>query len=87
MRTIFVIIKKEFKQIIRNKAMLPVIFLMPLIQLIFLSSAATYDIRSANVFICDYDNSTLSEELIEHFLASGFFRLTGSSSNYKAAIL
>ena len=37
MRTILFILQKEFLQIFRNKAMLPIIFVMPIVQLLVLS--------------------------------------------------
>ena len=46
MKILSFIIQKEFKQIFRNKGMLPIIFIMPLIQLIILSNAATFDIKN-----------------------------------------
>jgi len=45
MKIIGYIIQKEFKQIFRNKAMLPIIFVIPFIQLIILSNAATFEIK------------------------------------------
>ncbi|MEI7727358.1 MAG: ABC transporter permease, partial [Bacteroidota bacterium] len=36
MRTILYIIQKEFLQVFRNKSMLPIIFFVPIVQLIIL---------------------------------------------------
>ncbi|MDX1318306.1 MAG: ABC transporter permease, partial [Xanthomarina gelatinilytica] len=46
MKTIRYIIQKEFKQIFRNKGMLPIIFVLPLLQLIILSNAATFEVKN-----------------------------------------
>jgi len=46
MRVIGFLLQKEFLQIFRNKGMLPIIFIMPLIQLVILSNAATFDVRN-----------------------------------------
>jgi len=46
MRIIRVIVEKEFKQIFRNKMMLPIIFIMPIFQLLVLSYTATFEIRN-----------------------------------------
>ena len=43
MKTILYIIQKEFLQVFRNKSMLPIIFVVPLVQLIILVNAATYE--------------------------------------------
>ncbi len=48
MKTLGFIIQKEFKQIFRNKGMLPIIFIMPIVQLVILSNAATYEIKNIN---------------------------------------
>ena len=48
MKVLRFLIRKEFLQIFRNKGMLPVIFVMPVIQLVILSNAADFEIR--NIF-------------------------------------
>lgn len=73
--------QKEFLQIFRNRGMLPIIFIMPFIQLVILSNAATFDIRLVPMHLQDRDRSVLSERLFERFTAGGYFRLTGSSAD------
>ena len=81
MRTIFYIVRKEFRQIFRNKSMLPIIFVMPIIQLIILSNAATFEIKNVNFNVLDLDKSQLSYKLINKFEASPYFtRLDGELS-------
>ncbi len=80
MRTIKFIIQKEFLQIFRNRGMLPILFVMPLIQLIVLVNAATYEIKNIKVFIVDQDQTQVSQQLIGHFQASNYFTLDGHSS-------
>ena len=41
MRILFTLLAKEFKQIFRNRFMLPVIFIIPVIQMIVLTYAAS----------------------------------------------
>ena len=76
MKTIGFIIQKEFKQIFRNKGMLPIIFILPLLQLVILSNAATFEIRNINFSYIDNDHSTFSRALIEKFNASTYFNVT-----------
>lgn len=76
---ILVMLRKEFLQIFRNRGMLPIIFIMPVIQLLILSNAATFDVKHVPFHIQDLDNSSLSERLKGHFTGSGYFRLTGES--------
>lgn len=73
MNTIRYIIQKEFKQIFRNKAMLPIIFVLPLIQLIILANAATFEVKNIKFGYIDNDKTSLSRELIEKFDASTYF--------------
>ena len=75
MKTILYIIQKEFKQIFRNKGMLPIIFIMPVIQLLILSNAATFDIKNIKFGYIDNDHTSTSRELIEKFNASTYFNV------------
>ncbi len=76
MRTVFIIIKKEFRQIFRNKPMLMLIFIMPVIQLLILSNAADYEIKQLRLAIEDHDRSSYSAELINDFAYNDWFALT-----------
>ncbi len=76
MKTILFIIQKEFKQIFRNKGMLPIIFIMPILQILILSNAATFDIKKIKMAYVDHDKSTFSRELISKFQASPYFVVT-----------
>ena len=69
MKVLGFIIQKEFKQIFRNKGMLPIIFVMPLIQLIILSNAATFDIENIKFSYIDNDHTSYSRALINKFEA------------------
>lgn len=75
MRTIQFILEKEFLQIFRNKAMLPILFVMPIVQLLVLSFAATYELKEASFALVDYDQSSLSRELTAQLQATGYFSL------------
>lgn len=73
MRTIGYIIQKEFKQIFRNKGMLPIIFILPILQLVILSNAATYEVKNIKFTYIDSDRTSTSRALIEKFNASTYF--------------
>lgn len=75
MKVLGFIIQKEFKQIFRNKGMLPIIFVMPLIQLIILSNAATFDIENIKFSYIDDDQTSYSRALINKFEASKYFNV------------
>jgi len=83
MRNIRFIIQKEFRQIFRNRTMLPMIFVLPFVQLLILVNAATMDMRNIKMIIVDKDLSSLSRRLSDKFLQSPFFSLekTGISTD------
>jgi len=85
MRTIGYIVQKEFKQIFRNKGMLPLIFILPLIQLIILSNAATFDVKNIKFSFVDNDKTAYSRALIEKFEASSYFNVEAEFPSYDKA--
>ncbi|MGB9696191.1 MAG: ABC transporter permease [Ignavibacteria bacterium] len=85
MRTIIFILQKEFIQIFRNKAMLPIIFIMPLVQLLILSNAATYDVKNINFAVVDMDQSRFSRQLLGKIFYNGYFNCKGYFFNTNQA--
>jgi ABC-2 type transport system permease protein len=81
MKVILYIIQKEFIQIRRNKTMLPIMFIMPIVQLIILVNAATFEMKHIRLFVIDKDMSTVSHDIVGKFNGSPFYDLTGSSFN------
>jgi len=79
MRILGFILRKEFKQIFRDRAMLRMLIAMPVIQLVILSSAATFEVRQGRAWFVDLDQSTVSRGLVQKVLASGRFVAAGSS--------
>jgi len=87
MKTILFIIQKEFRQIFRNKGMLPIIFVLPLIQLIILSNAASFEIQNIKFSYIDHDHSAASRELISKFEASKSFKIVNQFNTKEEANL
>src|SRR5690606_11619597 len=85
MRTICFLLQKEFRQIFRNRAILMLILVMPIMQLIILPLAADYEIKNINLSVVDHDHSPYSRQLISKITASGYFRLQGYHTSLKAA--
>lgn len=85
MKTLIILLRKEFRQIVRNPAFVRLIFVMPVIQLIILPNAADYEIKNIQVHVVDHDHSSVSRRLIETIRASGYFRLVGYSNSARAA--
>lgn len=78
-------LQKEFRQIFRNRALLPIIFIAPLIQLLILSNAATYEIHNLKIYFNDFDQSTYSIRLRNKFIRTDYFVLAGASTSRKTA--
>ncbi len=87
MKTILFIIQKEFRQIFRNKSMLPIIFILPLVQLLILSNAASFEVKNIKFSYIDNDHSAASRELISKFQASNYFKTIAHFSTKKEANL
>ncbi len=75
MQQIIYLLRKEFQQILRDKFMLRVMFIVPIVQLFILAYAITTDVKHLSTVICDLDRSASSRELIEAFRHSGYFDL------------
>ena len=76
MRTILFIIQKETLQVLRDRIMLIQIFVPPVLQLLILAQAMTFEVKRTDLALIDLDGSPASERLVERFTASGRFRVT-----------
>ncbi len=85
MRNIFIIVKKEIRQILRDKVMIAIIFAMPTLQLLILPLAATFEMKEIKLYVVDFDNSPTSRELINKFSASPFYRIVGAAYSHQQA--
>jgi len=79
MRTIFYLIRKEFIQIFRNKFIGRAIFGVPIIQMLILVPAVTFEIKTIKLCIIDRDMSSTSRSLINQLEGSTFFKITHST--------
>lgn len=75
MRKILSIIRKEFLQIRRDRPMMAILFIMPIIQLLILGYAVSTEVRNVRMVICDLDRSVLSRDLADRFMHSRYFRV------------
>jgi ABC-2 type transport system permease protein len=77
MNVILHMLQKEFLQIFRDRAMLAIIFVVPIVQLLILSFAVTTDVKHIKLTIVDLDKSPLSREIIQAFSHTEKFDLVG----------
>lgn len=86
MRTISFLLEKEFRQIFRNRTILAIILVVPLVQLVILPLTANYEVRNINLSIVNYDNSRYARDLITNITASGYFQLTNLEHRFSDAL-
>jgi|SRR5450759_295118 len=77
-RRIRVLVWKEFTQIRRDKSMLPLILIMPVIQLILFGYVVGADVRNLSLAVYDQDHSIQSQRVVDAFTSSGYFTLTAN---------
>jgi len=65
--------------------MLPIIFVMPIIQLLVLVHAATFEMKDIRLFVVDNDQSSTSRLLISKFKGSSFYKIIGYSNSFSEA--
>lgn len=69
-------LKKEFIQTLRDPHTRWILFGPALIQMFIFGYAATMEIKHVSLAVLDQDNTQESRELISHFSASRYFRIT-----------
>jgi ABC-type multidrug transport system, permease component len=84
MRTIFYLIQKEALQVFRDRVMMFQIFLIPLVQLLVITSAATFEVREAKVHLIDADHTPASRRVADAFRASEHFAISERSASADA---
>ena len=85
MRTLRFMLRKEFLQIFRDRFMVRMMFVMPIVQLLILSSAATFEVKTARMYVVDRDHSSASRALVDRLRASRRFAAVGASPSMALA--
>ena len=75
MRTVFFLVRKEFLQVFRDRTTVFQIFMIPIVQLLVLANAATFDVKQVTMLVVDEDRSTVSTGLVQRLGAGGQFRV------------
>ncbi len=86
MRTLRFLLQKEFRQIFRDKSILRLIFVMPVIQLLVLPWAADYEVKGIHLAVVDNDRSDYSRQLVSKITSTGYFELTNFTGSYPEAL-
>lgn len=85
MAILLALLRKELLQLGRDKVILRMLFLIPIVQLVVLANAATFELRDARLWVVDHDHSVASRAVIDGFRGSGRFVTAGTSENVAAA--
>ncbi|MDP3775237.1 MAG: ABC transporter permease [Gemmatimonadales bacterium] len=72
------LVRKEFRQMLRDPRSKRMLFVSPIIQLLLFGYAVNTDVRKVKTFVVDHDRTAVSRELVESFQASGYFRVVGT---------
>jgi ABC-2 type transport system permease protein len=90
MRAALALARAEVIHVTRDRATLAQIFIVPILQLLVLSNAATFEVRDSAAYVVDLDRTSMSRALVDRFSASGHFRIieyTASSARANDALL
>jgi drug efflux transport system permease protein len=78
------VLLKELIQLRRDKRMIPVLIIGPMVQLLALGFAANTDVTDVPVLVVDLDRTSSSRDLVDRFLGSGYFDLAGAEDSVVA---
>lgn len=84
-RRVSVLARAEVLHVVRDRATLVQIIIMPLIQLLILSNVATFRVSQTPMYVVDFDRSPASRGVVSHLTASRFFRVAGASASPDSA--
>jgi ABC-2 type transport system permease protein len=66
--------------------MIPIIFMLPVVQLLILANAATFEMKNINISVVDNDKSFRSREVISRFDASPFYTIVPTEQSVDKAL-
>lgn len=80
---LFHLIKKEFIQVLREKRLLGIIVIAPILQLIIFGYVATTDVKNINMAVFDQSRTLYSRQFVSEFRNSGYFNVKYYVSDLK----
>jgi ABC-2 type transport system permease protein len=67
------IVRKEFRQIVRDKRILGVLLFFPALMLFMFGYALNFDVKNTRMAVYDEDRSSVSRDFIQQFFTSEYF--------------
>jgi len=78
-RRILFLAQAEVLHIVRDRILLAQTLLVPMVQLIILSNAATFEIRNTPIQIVDFDRTSASRGVVNRLAANGHFQIVDTT--------
>jgi ABC-2 type transport system permease protein len=72
---------KEALQLSRDRGLLPLILIVPVVQLIMFGYVVGSDVRNLPTAVVDQDNTTMSRKVVDAFTGSGYFTVVARPSS------
>ena len=85
MKLLKVLLRKEFLLILRNKTILIISLIAPVLQFIILPLAANYEFKNIDIGIVDHDHSSFTARLMSKVTGTGYFRALYNGTDPDAA--
>src|SRR3954451_12523161 len=85
MRRILLLAHAEILHVVRDRATLAQALVVPIVQMLVLGNAATFEIRNTPTWIVDLDRTAISRGLVNRIAASGHFDIIGTAGSLEAA--
>jgi ABC-type multidrug transport system permease subunit len=79
MRQILFLAQAEVLHLVRDRILLAQTLIVPMVQLLILSNAATFEIRNTPIQIVDFDRSSASRGVVNHLAANGHFDIVDTT--------
>ncbi len=81
MRRILFLARAEVLHVVRDRATLAQVLIVPVLQLLVLSNAATFLVTNTPTYVVDFDRTSVSRGLVTRFRASGHFLVEEQSAS------
>lgn len=76
LKILLALVQKEIREIIRDRVIILMILMMPVINLVVMGYSVNLDARNVTTIVIDHDNSLFSRSLISAMNNSGYFNIS-----------
>lgn len=85
MNRVFELVRKELRQLRRDRQMLPFLFVVPVVQLMLFGFAISTDVKHLRVAVCDMDRSRTSRDIVREMGSSEYLDIVGALESLSEA--